>query len=112
MSNKKGRAMRVNRLFARLRRCALLCITAAAGGCDSNEDHQPATAIEQEAKAKNLLVFPDDLHTTDDSINQFVKRAMRTCAAGEYPPFRLLWSVREEPLPRDEYDTETTLEKC
>ena len=107
MSNKKGRALRVNRLFARLRRCALLCMTAAAAGCNSNDDNQDSTptTIEQEAKAKDLLVFPDDLHTTDDSINQFVKRAMRTCAAGEYPPFRLLWSVREEPLPRDEYDT-------
>ena len=51
MSNKKGRAMRVNRLFARLRRCALLFMTAAAAGCDSNDDNQAATAIEQEAKA-------------------------------------------------------------
>lgn len=109
MNKKKLEAMQVKRVIAGLSRCAVLGIVAAiaATGCSSNDHKQEATptAVEQEAKAKELLVFPDKLHTADESINRFVTRAMRICAAGEYAPFRLLWSVREEPLPRDEYET-------
>lgn len=108
MSHKKRAVVYVNRIIAGLSRCAVLGIAAAivATGCSSNDDKQEATplAVEQQAKAKDLLVFADELHTTDESINRFVARAMRVCAAGEYAPFRLLWSVREEPLPRAEYE--------
>lgn len=37
-------------------------------------------------------------------MNQFVIEAMHTCVTGEYDAFRLLWSAREEPMARGEFD--------
>ena len=51
-----------------------------------------------------MLVFPDALKVDDDSVNRFVTHAMTVCASGRYEAFRLLWSAREEPLPRGEYE--------
>ena len=52
----------------------------------------------------DLLVFPDALRVADPSVNAFVERAMTSCGSGDYDSFRLLWSVREDPLPRGEYE--------
>lgn len=56
------------------------------------------------SKPPDLLVFPDELRVADSTVNTFVTKAMTTCAAGDYEAFRLLWSVREEPLPREEFE--------
>ncbi|MFQ5610470.1 MAG: hypothetical protein ACE5F8_09425, partial [Woeseiaceae bacterium] len=48
--------------------------------------------------------FPESLHVADESVNAFVARAMAECASGDYERFRLLWSIRHDPLPRDEYE--------
>ena len=66
----------------------------SAGGDQLSEDAQPRG---------DLLVFPGELRVEDESVNEFVVRAMTTCASGDYAAFRLLWSVLQEPLPRDEY---------
>jgi hypothetical protein len=52
----------------------------------------------------DVLIFPDELRVEDESVNEFVRHAMAICGRGEYEPFRLLWSVREEPLPRDQFE--------
>lgn len=52
----------------------------------------------------DLLVFPDELRVEDTAINDFVTQAMEACAAGDYEAFRLLWSVRDDPLPRAEFE--------
>jgi len=51
-----------------------------------------------------MLLFPDELRVADASVNDFVARAMETCAAGDYEAFRLLWTARDDPLPRDEFE--------
>ncbi len=51
-----------------------------------------------------MLEFPPDLRTDSTAVNEFIDRAMRVCAAGNYDNFRLLWSAREEPLPRGDYE--------
>ena len=56
------------------------------------------------SKQPDLLVFPDELRVADATVNEFVTKAMTTCAAGDYEDFRLLWSVREDPLPREEFE--------
>ena len=68
--------------------------TQAESSPDSAEADQP----------KTVFVFPEELHVDDDSVNTFVNRAMNTCAGGDYEAFRLLWSAREDPLPRDEFE--------
>lgn len=61
---------------------------------------QKATPVQEE----ELLVFPDKLFVTDISVNVFVMKAMEACAAGDYDAFRLLWSVKQDPLTRDEFN--------
>lgn len=54
--------------------------------------------------SRDVLVFPPSLRVEDDAVNGFVEEAMNACASGEYERFRRLWSVREEPLTRGEFD--------
>ncbi len=62
----------------------------------------PQTEAAKQEPAE-LLLFPDEVRVADPSVNEFVERAMVGCASGDYDRFRLLWSVREDPLPRDDY---------
>jgi hypothetical protein len=100
-------------------RCLLTCVAPAAVvigpalalvaiGCrrESDTSAPPAAAppVLHPAKPPDLLVFPDSLRVADPAVNDFARQAMETCAAGDYPQFRLLWSVRHEPLSRGEYE--------
>lgn len=82
---------------------ALLCLYPA---CRRDEDvvQKGVPAGNAQKKPADLLVFPSALKTEDVSVNAFVKRAMMDCAGGDYDVFRLLWSAREDPLPRGEYE--------
>ena len=82
---------------------ALVCLSHA---CRRDPDTAAGDAradIEQQ-KPVELLVFPDEVRVEDASLNDFLERAMADCAGGDYEKFRLLWSVRQEPLPRDEFE--------
>ncbi|UCC31830.1 MAG: hypothetical protein JSU86_06045 [Phycisphaerales bacterium] len=85
--------------------CACITLLCLAPACRRDEDvSQNGTAAnDNPKKPPELLVFPSDLRTEDDSVNAFVKHAMTQCASGHYDKFRLLWSAREDPLPRSEY---------
>ena len=85
--------------------CGVIGISLGACRCDE----QPGAALETDsevgkAKQANLLSFPEQLHVEDAAVNDFVIQAMNTCAGGDYQAFRLLWSAREEPLPRSEFE--------
>lgn len=75
-----------------------LLVAAACHGCRRDEPAPtpPPSAVEPERKSERL-VFPAALRVADESVNEFVDRAMRTIARGEYEPFRALWSVRRDP---------------
>ncbi len=86
------------------------CGFSLTTGCDrsgpSTTETPPADAnpgLSREKPAE-LLVFRNDIRVPDSSVNDFVTRAMRVCAGGDYEQFRLLWSVRDEPLSRPEYE--------
>jgi hypothetical protein len=51
-----------------------------------------------------LLVFDDAVRVPDGSVNAFVERAMKSATSGDYGAFRLLWTVREEPMPKAKFD--------
>jgi hypothetical protein len=55
-------------------------------------------------KPADVLLFPEALRVADAGVNEFVTTAMAACAKGDYEAFRLLWSARESPLPRDEFE--------
>ncbi len=67
-----------------------LAIAGLFGACDRavdgpTSDDPPDVSV---SSAREVLVFPDALRVSDESVNTFVETAMRTCAAGEYDAFR------------------------
>ncbi len=73
-------------------------------GCRPEADRDRPEPQPKDTRQAVQLVFPDALRVDDQTVNDFVQRAIEDCARGEYEAFRLLWSVREEPLPREEYE--------
>lgn len=71
---------------------------------DESVASQAIAPPEEEVRPADIVVFPDELRVSDDSVNAFVEKAMTLCAAGDYEAFRLLWSDRSDPLPRDEFE--------
>lgn len=81
----------------------LLCVGMAcrrdqADSAVSTPTDDPKPSVE------DLLIFPEEMQVADESVNEFVARAMTVCAAGRYEDFRLLWSARDQPLSRGEYE--------
>lgn len=73
---------------------------------DEPEKTSASASTSNTAKSQrpNLLIFPDELRVADSKVNEYVAKAMTTCAGGQYEAFRLLWSARETPLPREEFE--------
>jgi len=94
-------------LFLEFSPLILICAALLCFGSACRPDQDGATDGDQPGavrKPTDLLVFPSELYAEDASVNAFVIRAMTDCASGDYEKFRLLWSAREEPLPRNEYE--------
>lgn len=76
-----------------------------SGACRRAAPNQPPESQEApKPDAPSSIVFPDELHAKDDTANAFVEQAMNTCLSGDYDEFRLLWSTRSDPMPRDEFE--------
>ncbi|UCE58541.1 MAG: hypothetical protein JSU63_13985 [Phycisphaerales bacterium] len=85
--------------------CGTLALWGTACRCDAPDDtRDEVSPAEVQTPQVDLLVFPDELYVDDASVNDFVTRAMDACATGEYEAFRLLWTARQDPLPRDEFE--------
>jgi hypothetical protein len=85
----------------------LIATAIHAAGCRSENDaeNQGGDApVPKQEQLRAVLSFPESLHAEDHTVNEFVTYAMTTCANGDYDSFRLIWSVREEPLTRQEYE--------
>ena len=77
--------------------------------CACNEERSGASspsagATTRPAKPAQVLSFPESLHVADASVTNVVERAMNACAKGDYDDFRLLWSARQKPLERGEFE--------
>lgn len=100
---RQGVFVSIRRRFATPAVCVVLAL--ACGGCGETEEPRAASKLEDSApKSPGILIFPDELRVKDESANRFLAHAMKVCGDGQYEPFRLLWSVKEEPLPRGEFD--------
>ena len=87
---------------------ALALAAVWAGACEradvANPSPSPTAAITAEPDARRpRLSFPQELRVDDASVVAFVERALLGVAGGEYEPYRLLWSMKEEPLSRGDY---------
>lgn len=96
-------SFRLSCMFATL--CGILLLVSTACRRDEIPD-APADSpsVADADPLATAMIFPVELYVDDESVNTFVNRAMTVIANGEYEPFRLLWSVREEPLPQDEFE--------
>jgi hypothetical protein len=103
-------ASALHRTAAFLRPVSLVCTIAAfcaVVGCTSKSDEKDNRSAEESrtsVRKDDVLVFPDELRLEDDAVNEYVRNAMKTCAAGDYELFRLLFSARDEVLPREEFE--------
>jgi hypothetical protein len=79
-------------------------ITLAAGtGCKRSEESAPEPALP--APEPSVIVdFPEELQAKDRTVSAFIREVIDTCVAGDYERFRLLWSAREDPFPRDAFE--------
>ena len=95
-------ACRWRRVGASVRLILALAGIVLAGGCE----RQPASAKRAPAPvaASALLDFPAALQCDNPEVNQFVRQMVDTCAGGDYEKFRLLWSVREQPFSRQDFE--------
>lgn len=83
-----------------------IALLAVAFGCRQEaESTSPDSPLRTSPpKPADLLIFPDELRVEDPDVNVFIERAMAACGAGDYDGFRGLWSAREEPMSREEYE--------
>ena len=77
---------------------ALLAVVAA--GCERED--KPA-AEPPPPPEPQILHIPPELRAHDDTVNVFIRDVIDTCASGDYDAFRMLWSARDDPFPRDQF---------
>jgi len=84
----------------------LLCAGCALlPGCEEQQD-KGAKPVESEpvSEAKRTaLIFPESLRVEEAPVNALLERAMRLCSEGDYERFRLIWTARQEPISRGEF---------
>jgi len=72
------------------------------GACE--RESQPTAGPPPTVSADSPIVFPPEVRSDDPAVNEFVRRISETCVEGDYEKFRLLWAVREDPFPRQEFE--------
>jgi hypothetical protein len=74
----------------------------AASACRPSQEVEPP-AEPPPPPEPQILDFPTELHAKDQTVNAFVRQVIETCASGDYDAFRMLWSARDDPFPRDQF---------
>lgn len=80
---------------------ALLTLTA---GCRKEESQNATPVAPTPAPRRAELIFPDALRVADESVNTFVRDALHQSTLGEYESFRSLWTARQDPISRGEFE--------
>jgi len=81
---------------------SLALVLLIVSACRRSGEAQPPSGPPP-AQEPQILDFPAELHAEDESVNAFVRQVIETCASGDYDAFRLLWSARDDPFPRDQF---------
>ena len=79
---------------------AFALLAAGVGGCEREEIPAAEPVPPPEPQ---ILDFPAELRAQDESVNLFIRDVIDTCASGDYDAFRMLWSARDDPFPRDQF---------
>lgn len=85
-----------------------ILLVPCLSGCNSeSKDDTPADAkhpVEPRPDAPQRVVFPESLFVDDREVTAFVRQALDQCAAGDYDAFRRLWTAKQDPMSRDEFE--------
>jgi hypothetical protein len=74
-------------------------------GCRDDEKNRQETSSAKAVESGTAeLIFPESLRAGDESVNIFVRTALTQSAGGNYEAFRALWSAKQEPISRAEFD--------
>lgn len=79
-----------------------LFVVCAIPGCKRPDQTAPAEPAPETRDA--VVDFPESLQPDDTSVTAFIRRSIDTCVTGDYNAFRLLWSARQDPFPRDAFE--------
>lgn len=85
---------------SRILRCFLPVFLGAGPACD--RDGAPAATPPPEPP-RARLIFPDSLRVAEEDINLFVRNTLSQCAAGDYDAFRSIWTAKQKPISREEF---------
>lgn len=90
-----------------LSRTLITALAACSVGCSRGEE-RPAAASRPTAatpaSAGVEVVWGPDSQCANPSVNQFIARAVRCCAEGDYEEYRLLWAYDQEPISRKRFE--------
>jgi len=78
-----------------------------AAGCDrGGESSDPAApnAVVNADGPQTEITFAPRTRVADETVNEFVERALRVTTGRDYEEFRLLWSATDEPFARKQFD--------
>lgn len=81
--------------------CLAVVLSVVVVGCEQVDE--PTPDKKPSAPEPQILEFPAEFHAEDEAVNAFVREVIDTCASGNYEAFRELWSIRDDPFPRDQF---------
>lgn len=93
--------------------CIVAVVGSSMGGCrcDQSTSTDQGPRIETEKIVEKSpqaprpeVVFPERWHSTDASVNAFVRQALQVCAEGDYDGFRQLFGTTYTPPDQAEFE--------
>ena len=79
-------------------------LTLVLASCRESEEKNQRPNNPQVGPKEAELVFPESVRVADETVNSFVRTALTECARGDYDAFRALWTARQEPISRNEFE--------
>jgi hypothetical protein len=79
-----------------------LALALVGLGCEPSSE--PEAAAPAPSTPGVTIDFPAELQPEDTEVTAFIRRVIETCNGGDYDAFRLLWSAKDDPFPRDAFE--------
>jgi hypothetical protein len=78
-----------------------IALPALVAGCNESDKERKQSSSRKSSTV--VVEFPSNVEPEDPTVSAFVRGVIDTCIAGDYNAFRLLWSIKEDPFPRDAF---------
>jgi len=87
-----------------------LFLTSCRKASDDNEPSIPPKAVANQVESpappsmSATVSFPSELQVDDSAVNGFVQVTLAKCITGQYEALRSVWTARESPISREEFE--------